>query len=117
MKGVIQLDEDWRIITDSYNWILQRRTVVQKTGKDSWESYNRYYTRLQSLFLALLELDLSEQLKGEVSDILTALQTSTDKILKMLEATLFPDPGFTRGGQTQEEADFNSRPEGRDVEW
>jgi hypothetical protein len=82
--ALLRIDEDWRIIdSDQYNWILQKRSIVQKTdnieniGKERW-SNEGYYSTLPGAVRALV--DRSIKIPDDVNGVLDKLDVLTDLV-------------------------------------
>lgn len=67
MKGILQLDENYRLRYDEHNWILESKTPGKNptTGKDySWGD-NRYFGNIRNALERYVDLSL----KGDISSV------------------------------------------------
>ena len=52
-KPLFETDE-YRVVTDKYNWVLQMKTINKKTGETTW-GRSKFYSSIKSLLKAMNE--------------------------------------------------------------
>ena len=83
---IIQVNENWRIASDAYQWIAQRRRTVK--GRPKWEGVS-FHRTFDSVVLWLAQRQLRD-LEGdyrldELSSFCQALDRLSDEIRAALE--------------------------------
>lgn len=82
----IQLTNDYRIIDDPLQFILQHRCIRQSDGSDYWVNEG-YYGTLNSLVTALLTHEIHDTDISTIREIPNVLQACTASIVEALKCT------------------------------
>ena len=81
--ALLQINEDWRIDSDQYNWILQKRSIIQRTdnieniGKERWNNEG-YFPTLPSAVRALVNQEI--KIPADVAGVLNRLDELTQLV-------------------------------------
>lgn len=91
MATIVQINKNYRVVVDSRNYILEKRTMVvdkkTKEKKESWK-FQGYYANFESLFKSLWEIELTEKIKNKTVELQTFVEIAKEvkneihKILK-----------------------------------
>ncbi|MDF2873352.1 MAG: hypothetical protein K0R22_35 [Sporomusa sp.] len=69
--SLLKINDDWQIISDQYNWILQQRFVAEESGKERW-STEGYYPTLAGAVKGLVENEI--KVPADIKGILEKLE-------------------------------------------
>lgn len=82
----IQLNDDYRIIDDPLQFILQHRCIRKSDGSDYWVNEG-YYGTLNSLVSALLTREIHDADISTICEIPNVLRACTASIVEALQCT------------------------------
>ena len=82
----IQLTDDYRIIDDPLQFILQHRCIRKSDGSDYWVNEG-YYGTLNSLVSALLTREIHDADISTIREIPAVLRVCTNYIVEALKCT------------------------------
>lgn len=82
----IQLNDDYRIIDDPLQFVLQHRCIRKSDGSDYWINEG-YYGTLNSLVSALLTKEIHDADVSTIREIPAVLRACTDTIVEALKCT------------------------------
>lgn len=83
----VDINKDWRITTDSMNWILQKRYITQtgkKKGEIRWES-EAYCGSLGSLLNHYLDKRTKDNDAGSIAEIVNIIEEVREEIIELTE--------------------------------
>lgn len=88
----IRLTDDYRLATDQFNYILQKRSVVKDEnsknyGNEAWSSIG-WYGRLEHMANKLIELEIKQSDADQLHELITVVLDVERKIVSTLEKTL-----------------------------
>lgn len=99
--AVIQINDDWRINSDQYNWILQKRAVVKDTdiveniGKENWLNMSYH----PSLISAVKEI-ANQSIKAPAG--VQGIADKLDSLYRLIEERFAGEPERNRKVETPE---------------
>jgi hypothetical protein len=85
--AVLIIDNDYKLVSDQYNWTLQKRRVIQKgdrTGEEDWDNIS-YHASIKQALSSYLERSLrmsdAESLKA-LQDISNSCEEKIEKLFE-----------------------------------
>ena len=78
---IVPINEQYRIITDPYQWIVQKKRA--RKGKDDWESVT-YHPTFPSAFQSLGELMVRRSDAATLADALVDVENVTTTLSQVL---------------------------------
>ena len=89
MKVNIQLTDDYRVRVDTYNYILQKKNIVQDKesenyGKEVWHTIG-YYSSLERVVDKLVDLEIRQSDLTEISTVVKLVEGIKAEIISNLE--------------------------------
>jgi len=85
--AVLIIDEDYKLVSDQYNWTLQKRRVIQSgenAGREDWDNIS-YHASIKQALVSYLERSLrmsdAESLK-ELQDISKSCEAKIEKLFE-----------------------------------
>jgi len=85
----IRLTNDYKLVTDSLNYILQKRNVVKNKdsenyGNETWSSIG-WYGKLEHLVNKLIELEIKQSDVDQLHELITVVLDVEKRIVDILE--------------------------------
>jgi hypothetical protein len=85
----IRLTDDYKLVTDPHNYVLQKRNVVQDKesenyGKETWNSIG-WYARLEYLVNKLIELEIKQSDVTQMKELIAVVRDVESNIVGKLE--------------------------------
>ena len=77
---VCEISERYRIETDSYNWILVKKYVKEKTGEEYWIR-DKHFASLGRLLACALDMEL--KLCNNFEDLQSTLNQKSQELLNI----------------------------------
>lgn len=107
--ALLQINEDWRIDSDQYNWILQKRTIITKTdnleniGKEVWRNEG-YHPTLPAAVAALVDkaIKMPPDVNGVLNKLDELIELVNDRFVS-IETVIQPVEAVKRTEAVQED--------------
>jgi len=85
--AVLIIDEDYKLVSDQYNWTLQKRRVIQKgerAGEEDWDNIS-YHASIKQALTSYLERSLRMSEAESLKDLQDISNSCEEKIEKLFE--------------------------------